>query len=246
MKSSCCRRMAWVRVESLVPSVVALDRLASSSVEALVNYPTIILERDEAVVCRAISAFFRQDLPFRRHRTQAAATPINTDGGLLSRGHPIGATGRSDGSRIWRCTFAAGRAHDRWNGATTALLHNAGIGGVNVMVLKRWRPVADIPLGPACAVIRKGPRFLISRAFPCRLPLLAVFLRRIARSMDPSASCLEAAGPRGSFAFFVTCCARRVCRARCVFHDRFSRSQAGMRKPSSGARPDICLSDLPD
>lgn len=210
------------------------------------NYPTITLERDEAVVCRAISAFFRQDLPFRRHRTQAAATPINTDGGLLSRGHPIGATGETmdHGSDV-----AASRRGGPMTGGTAPrppFSITLGIGGVNVMVLKRWRPVADIPLGPACAVIRKGPRFLISRAFPCRLPLLAVFLRRIARSMDPSASCLEAAGPRGSFAFFVTCCARRVCRARCVFHDRFSRSQAGMRKPSSGARPDICLSDLPD
>jgi acetyl-CoA acetyltransferase len=62
--------------------------------------------------------------------------PINTDGGLLSRGHPIGATG---GAMIAELALQLrGQAGQRQvAGAKTALLHNAGIGGVNVMVLKR-------------------------------------------------------------------------------------------------------------
>ncbi len=62
--------------------------------------------------------------------------PINTDGGLLSRGHPIGATG---GAMITELTLQLkGRAGPRQvPGARTALLHNAGIGGVNVIVLKK-------------------------------------------------------------------------------------------------------------
>jgi benzoylsuccinyl-CoA thiolase BbsB subunit len=62
--------------------------------------------------------------------------PINTDGGLLSRGHPIGATG---GAMITELTTQLrGQAGQRQvGGAKTALLHNAGIGGVNVMVLQK-------------------------------------------------------------------------------------------------------------
>jgi acetyl-CoA acetyltransferase len=61
--------------------------------------------------------------------------PINTDGGLLSRGHPIGATGGAMITELTRqLRGEAGRR--QVNGAKTALLHNAGIGGVNVMVFK--------------------------------------------------------------------------------------------------------------
>ncbi len=63
-------------------------------------------------------------------------TPINTDGGLLSRGHPIGATG---GAMITELTLQLrGLAAKRQvPGAKVALMHNAGIGGVNVIVLKK-------------------------------------------------------------------------------------------------------------
>ena len=62
--------------------------------------------------------------------------PINTDGGLLSRGHPIGATG---GAMITELALQLrGDAGKRQvPDARTALMHNAGIGGVNVMILKR-------------------------------------------------------------------------------------------------------------
>src|SRR3990170_3827619 len=61
--------------------------------------------------------------------------PINTDGGLLSRGHPIGATG---GAMITELTLQLrGQAGPRQvKGAKTALMHNAGIGGVNVIAFK--------------------------------------------------------------------------------------------------------------
>ncbi len=61
--------------------------------------------------------------------------PVNTDGGLLSRGHPLGATG---GAMITELTRQLrGEAGPRQvEGAKTALLHNAGLGGVNVMVLQ--------------------------------------------------------------------------------------------------------------
>jgi acetyl-CoA acyltransferase len=61
--------------------------------------------------------------------------PVNTDGGLLSRGHPLGATG---GAMIAELTRQLrGEAGPRQvQGAKTALLHNAGLGGVNVMILQ--------------------------------------------------------------------------------------------------------------
>lgn len=62
--------------------------------------------------------------------------PVNTDGGLLSRGHPIGATG---GAMIAEVTLQLrGQAGARQvQDAKTALMHNAGIGGVNVLLFKK-------------------------------------------------------------------------------------------------------------
>jgi len=61
--------------------------------------------------------------------------PVNTDGGLLSRGHPVGATG---GAMIAELTWQLrGQAGPRQvANAKVALMHNAGIGGGNVMILK--------------------------------------------------------------------------------------------------------------
>jgi len=62
--------------------------------------------------------------------------PVNTDGGLLSRGHPLGATG---GAMIAELTWQLrGQAGARQvEGAKTALLENAGLGGLNVMIFQR-------------------------------------------------------------------------------------------------------------
>jgi acetyl-CoA acetyltransferase len=53
----------------------------------------------------------------------------------LSRGHPLGATG---GAMITELTRQLrGEAGPRQvEGAKTALLHNAGLGGVNVMIFQ--------------------------------------------------------------------------------------------------------------
>lgn len=60
--------------------------------------------------------------------------PVNTDGGLLSRGHPMGATGGAMVTEVVR--QLRGQAGPRQvEGARTGLVQNAGIGGVNVLVL---------------------------------------------------------------------------------------------------------------
>jgi acetyl-CoA acetyltransferase len=61
--------------------------------------------------------------------------PINTDGGLVSCGHPIGATG---GRMITELTWQLrGQAGPRQvENPKVALLQNAGLGGMNVMIFK--------------------------------------------------------------------------------------------------------------
>lgn len=64
--------------------------------------------------------------------------PINTDGGLISRGHPIGATGAAMVTEIFRqLTGQAGARQVKDGKAKVGLIHNAGIGGVNILVFKR-------------------------------------------------------------------------------------------------------------
>ncbi len=64
--------------------------------------------------------------------------PVNTDGGLLSRGHPIGATGAAMVTEIFRqLTGEAGPRQVKDGNAKVGLIQNAGIGGVNVLVFKR-------------------------------------------------------------------------------------------------------------
>lgn len=64
--------------------------------------------------------------------------PINTDGGLISRGHPIGATGAAMVTEIFRqLTGEAGPRQVKGGKAKVGLIHNAGIGGVNILVFKR-------------------------------------------------------------------------------------------------------------
>jgi benzoylsuccinyl-CoA thiolase BbsB subunit len=63
--------------------------------------------------------------------------PVNTDGGLLSRGHPIGATGAAMVTEIFRqLTGEAGPRQVKDGKARVGLIQNAGIGGVNILVFK--------------------------------------------------------------------------------------------------------------
>ena len=61
-------------------------------------------------------------------------TPVNTDGGLNSRGHPLGATGIAMMAElVWQLR---GEADARQvEGAKTALQHNLGLGGACVVTM---------------------------------------------------------------------------------------------------------------
>ena len=61
---------------------------------------------------------------------------MNTDGGLLSRGHPMGATGGAMVTEIVRQLRGEAGAR-QVAGAKVGLVQNAGIGGVNVMVFEK-------------------------------------------------------------------------------------------------------------
>ena len=64
---------------------------------------------------------------------------VNPSGGLISKGHPLGATGLAQCSElVWQLR---GTANARQvEGATTALQHNIGLGGAAVVTV--YRPVA--------------------------------------------------------------------------------------------------------
>jgi len=63
--------------------------------------------------------------------------PVNTDGGLESRGHPMGATGIAQLAEIvWQLRGDAGPRQVP-NDPKVGLTHNVGVGGCNVFVLTR-------------------------------------------------------------------------------------------------------------
>lgn len=63
--------------------------------------------------------------------------PVNTDGGLISRGHPVGATGGAMIAEQYRQLTGKAGPRQVPNDPKVALIHNAGIGGMNVLVLTR-------------------------------------------------------------------------------------------------------------
>jgi acetyl-CoA acetyltransferase len=63
--------------------------------------------------------------------------PINTDGGLVSRGHPLGATGLAQIAEImWQLRGDAGPRQVAGN-PKVGLCHNVGLGGCNITILKK-------------------------------------------------------------------------------------------------------------
>lgn len=60
--------------------------------------------------------------------------PVNTDGGLLSRGHPVGATGGGMITESYRQLTGNAGARQVGNDPKVGLI---GIGGMNVLVMKR-------------------------------------------------------------------------------------------------------------
>ncbi len=65
----------------------------------------------------------------------AGEIPVNTDGGLLSRGHPVGATGGAMVTEIYRQLTGHAGPRQVPDDPSVGLVHNAGIGGMNVLLL---------------------------------------------------------------------------------------------------------------
>lgn len=64
-------------------------------------------------------------------------TPINTDGGLLSRGHPLGATGVAEIFEILRQLRGEAGALQIPNNPKVGLAHNTGLGCLNLHIFKK-------------------------------------------------------------------------------------------------------------
>ena len=64
-------------------------------------------------------------------------TPFNTDGGLLSRGHPLGATGIAEIYELVRQLRGEAGVLQVPNQPKVALAHNTGLGSLNTHILKR-------------------------------------------------------------------------------------------------------------
>ena len=66
--------------------------------------------------------------------TYGGRVVVNPSGGLLSKGHPLGATGLAQCAELtWQLRGEAGPR--QVEGATTALQHNIGLGGAAVVTL---------------------------------------------------------------------------------------------------------------
>jgi acetyl-CoA acetyltransferase len=63
--------------------------------------------------------------------------PVNTDGGLLGRGHSLGATGLAMLYELWLQLCAAAGDRQMARPAKTGLLHSHGLGGDNLFILSR-------------------------------------------------------------------------------------------------------------
>ena len=63
--------------------------------------------------------------------------PVNTDGGLLSRGHPLGATGIAQVAEIVTQLRGEAGARQVLNNPKVGLCQNSGVGGCVVIILKK-------------------------------------------------------------------------------------------------------------
>jgi len=71
------------------------------------------------------------------HARHDGRTPINTDGGLLARGHPLGATGVAEIGELVRQLRGEGGALQIPGQPRVALAHNTGLGCLNMHILMR-------------------------------------------------------------------------------------------------------------
>lgn len=62
---------------------------------------------------------------------------MNTDGGLESRGHPMGATGIAQLYELVQQLRGTAGPRQMPNAPRIGVSHNVGVGGANVLVLKK-------------------------------------------------------------------------------------------------------------
>jgi acetyl-CoA acetyltransferase len=62
---------------------------------------------------------------------------VNTDGGLIARGHPLGATGVAEVGELVRQLRGEGGALQIPNNPKVAMAHNTGLGCVNIHIFKK-------------------------------------------------------------------------------------------------------------
>jgi benzoylsuccinyl-CoA thiolase BbsB subunit len=77
------------------------------------------------------------DLVLRGETDINGRFPVNTDGGLISRGHPVGATGAAQAIELMRQLRGEAGARQVPNRPKIGLQQNAGVGGVVVMVYEK-------------------------------------------------------------------------------------------------------------
>lgn len=90
------------------------------------------------------------DLVLQGQVTYGGKWVVNPSGGLISKGHPLGATGLAQCAEL--CWQIRGMAEKRQvKGATAALQHNLGLGGAAVVTLYRkpaWKNLPPRALAP--------------------------------------------------------------------------------------------------
>ena len=76
-------------------------------------------------------------LTWEGHTEVTGKLPVNTDGGILSCGHPVGATGgRMVAELIWQLRGQAGPRQVKSRKPKVGILQNSGLGATNVALLK--------------------------------------------------------------------------------------------------------------
>jgi acetyl-CoA acetyltransferase len=71
-----------------------------------------------------------------KQNTYGGRVVVNPSGGLLSKGHPIGATGIAQMCElVWQLRGEAGKR--QVEGARVAMQHNVGLGGASVVTILR-------------------------------------------------------------------------------------------------------------
>jgi len=103
------------------------------------------------------------------NNTYGGKQVVNPSGGLISKGHPLGATGLAQCTELcWQLRGESGRR--QVNGAKLALQHNIGLGGAVVVALYRLgfpnvNRKSQIAFSNCSAVVKDPSVFLVTKLF---------------------------------------------------------------------------------